>query len=180
MKFSKILVKLIDQAIVPALTLLSVRFAFLIGVSKYYGFNISMSQNGFVFESASEYKIANTYSLFAMIAVLAIALVYVLLKAFIFHDTHIKPGLTAKLFSLNLSAIIDNSFDLYSYATIWLLFSYLLTAISGLMLVYNAVESWVFYTSLILTIIATALLVIDVENEIDLNKSSNFQGWKAE
>ena len=96
-----------------------------------------------------------------------IGLMYVLIKSYVFHDTHIRPSTTAKLFRLRLSTFIQASFDVYSQGVVWLSYSYLLLMASGVMLYFGIVYSWVFYVSLILTVISTYLLLLDVEKELN-------------
>lgn len=171
MYFSKILLKLIDQAIVPAIVLLTIRLGSVLIISMLFGLNITFGNNGFTFQNHAEYLFTNTYSIFAMVLVLFIALFYTLVQSFVFHDTHIKPGLTAKLFTLKIATFIKGSFDLYSKATVWLLYAYLVTIVVGGMAYFNAIEVWVFYVTLALTIISSVLLVIDVDNELHINNN---------
>ena len=169
--FSKILIKLIDQAIVPALMLLSARIVSVVLISRYYGINYDIAESGFVFSSASDYVLINTYSTFFMLVVLTVGLLYILLKAYIFHETHISPKVTAKLFSLRLSSFIQASFDLYSQGAIWLSYTFFLTLVSGILGVFGLIQSWVFFAGLVLNIISTTLLVFDVVKEMEIKKS---------
>ena len=75
-----------------------------------------------------------------------------------------------------LASFIQASFDLYSQGTIWLSYTYLLTAVTGIMALFGLVFSWVFVIGLVLSVIATLLLVLDVENEIVIKnkKGANF------
>lgn len=170
--FSKILIKLIDQAIVPALLLLATRIVSVVLVSRYFGIDYNIAESGFVFSSANDYVLINTYSTFFMLAVLTIGLLYILLKAYIFHETHITPKVAAKLFSLRLSSFIQASFDLYSQGAIWLSYTFFLTLISGILGMFGLIQSWVFFTGLVLNIISTVLFVFDVVKEMELKKST--------
>jgi hypothetical protein len=171
--FSKLLVKLIDQAIVPAVILLSTRIMSIIGISVYLDIPYEINRSGFTFTNPNDYVLVNTYSTFFMLLVLFFGLFYILLKAFILHDTHIAPHLSARLANLNLSSFIQASFDLYSQGSIWLSYTFLLTAVTGIMSLFGLVTAWVFVVGLILSVLATVLLVFDVENELVLkNKDS--------
>jgi hypothetical protein len=174
--FSKLLVKLIDQAIVPAIVLLSTRIISIIGISLYLDIPYEFNKAGFTFTNPNDYVMVNTYSTFFMLLILVIGLFYILLKAFVLHDTHIAPHLSAKLANLKLSSFVQASFDLYSQGSIWLSYTYLLTAVTGIMAMYGLVLAWVFYVGLVLSVISTVLLVFDVENEIVIKKtdSANF------
>ena len=145
--FSRILIKLIDQAIVPAIFLLTVKIVATVGISRYLGIVFTVGPTGFVFDSTADYVRISSYSTFAMVAALAIGLFYILLKSMAFHETHISPKMTAKLFSLRLSTFIQGSFDLYSQGAIWMSYSYLLMFVTGIMSIFGMIYSWVFYSS---------------------------------
>lgn len=173
--FSKILIKLIDQAIVPALLLLVTRVTSVLVLAKYFNYNVNIGDSGFVFDSPAEYLVVNSYSVLLMLIVLTVGLLYILAKSFIFHDSHIEPGLTAHLFSLRLSSFIQTSFDLYSQGVVWLSYSYLLMFVAAVLSYFGLLFTWVFVVSFILTVVSTVLLVFDVENEVKIH-SEPFDG----
>lgn len=170
--FSKILIKLIDQAIVPALLLLVTRVVTVIGYSNFFNVYYIIDSSGFVFDSPSDYVMINSYSLFTMLSILTIGMLYILIKSLVFHDTHIEPKMTAKLFSLRLSSFIQTSFDIYSQGVVWLSYIYLMFFVVSGMVLFGFLYRWVFYASLVLTLISTVVLVLDIENEIDPNADS--------
>ena len=163
---SRVLIKLIDQSIIPAILLLSVRVLSIILVSSFFGIDYSLGYSGFEFAKPTEYILVNSYSTFFMVMILAVGLFYILLKSFIFHDSHIAPGLTAKVFSLKLSSFIQSSFNLYSQGIVWLSYLYLMMFATGIMALFNLVFPWVFYVSLVLSVLSTALFVYDIEAEL--------------
>lgn len=167
---SKILIKLIDEAIVPAILLISVRIISVVLVSEYFRIPFSISNSGFIFNSSESYVKVNSYSLLFMLAALVLGLSLTLVKSLFLHSTHITPKLTAKVFSLKLSSFIQNSFDLYSQGAIWLSYLYLLLLISAVMALFGLVYGWVFYISLATGILATVLFIIDIEKEINIDK----------
>lgn len=170
---SRTLVRLIDQAIAPAILLLCTRITSVILISYFSEIKFVLSTRGFYFNSPNEYLYINSYSTLAMIIVLAVGLLYILLKAFIFHDTHVSPGLTSKLFHYRLSTLIQNSFELYSQGVIWLIYLYLISAVSFILSLFDLIYFWVFLVSLILSIISTVVLLFDIENEIELKTSGD-------
>lgn len=170
--FSRILTKLVDEAIVPAIILLVARVVSVVFFGRYFNLHVSIGTAGFVYADAEGFLIVNSYSTLTMVCVIAVGLLYVLIKSYIFHDSHIRPSLTAKLFTLRLSSFIQASFDVYSQGVIWLSYSYLLLLASGVMLYFGLVYAWIFYVSLILTVISTYLLIIDVEKEFKPNKDT--------
>lgn len=173
---SKVLVKLIDRAIVPAILLLATRVISIVLLSRYFGLPVKISRSGFVFDSFADFVKVNSYSTLVMTMILVLGLVYILVKSLAFHDSHIKPSLSAKVFSLKIQHIIQDSFHLYSEATIWLSYAYLLLLFSGIMLASKLLYSWVFYITAAATLISTILFIFDVEEEIKirgLNKSES-------
>lgn len=169
--FSRILVKLIDQAIVPAVLLVVTKIVSVALLSQHYGLDVRFSSPiGFVFGNAQDYLFINSYSTLAMICILAVGLIYILIKSLIFHNTHIHPGLTARLFSLRLSTFIQTSYDLYSQGVVWLSYLYLLVLVTGVMAYFGIVYVWVFWAALVLAIISTVLLVFDIEREMEFGK----------
>lgn len=168
--FSKILIKLVDQAIVPAILLLLARVLSVIVVSRVFLIPFEIENSGFVFQSAQDYIVVNSYSLLTLLGFLTVGILYILLKSFIFHDTHVTPSLTTKLFALRLSSLIQNSFDVYSQGLVWVSYLYLLLLVSGLMALFGLIFTWVFYAALIFTIITTILFAFDVEREVEIKE----------
>lgn len=170
--FSKVLSKLVDQAIVPALVLVVVRLLSVVLVSNYLKIPVFLEYTGFVFKNPSDYIIVNSYSTFIVMLTLVLGIVYVLLKSLLFHDSHITPGLTAKLFSTRLSYLIQSSLDLYSQASVWLSYLYLVTVVSGIMYMFETSYAWVFVAGIVFSVIVTYIFIIDIERELEIHKAN--------
>jgi hypothetical protein len=164
--FSKILIKLVDEAVLPAILLIVARVVSVILVSRYFKVDFTIGGSGFVFPNANDYVLVNSYSTLSMIVVLAVGLLYILLKSLVFHDTHITPATSAKLFTLRLSSFIQASFDVYSQGAIWLSYMFLIMIVSGIMVLSGLLYSWVFVVALILSGVSTYLFVVDIEHEL--------------
>ena len=164
--FSKILIKLVDEAIVPAVVLVVARVGSVVFFGKYFNLPVTFSPAGFVYANEHGFLIVNSYSTLVMICIIGIGLLYVLLKSYIFHDSHIHPSFTAKLFSLRLSSFIQASFDVYSQGVIWLAYSYLLLIASAAMAYFGLLFPWVLVVSLVITLLSTYLFIVDVEREV--------------
>jgi hypothetical protein len=170
--FSKLLIKLIDQSIVPAVLLIAARVLSVVIAANYYGIKYDLGVGGFAYSTTKDYILVNSLSTFAMLVTLTVGLSYILLKALIFHETHITPKITASLFSLKLSSFIQTSYDLYSQGSIWLSYLFLMTVSTGILSLFGMIYTWVFWVALVLSILATILLIFDIENEMDLNKKT--------
>lgn len=172
--FSKILVKLIDQAIIPALVLLTTRIVSVTLLSNYLGIPFQFSGRGFIFDDQTQYLKVNSYSLLVMVIVLSLGLLFFLLKAYIFHESHITPKMTATLFSIRLPSLIQSSYEVYTKGAIWISYSFLMLMVTGALSLYGYCYAWVFYTSLGVSILSLLLFIFDVENEMKLGKQDGF------
>ncbi|EKD94678.1 MAG: hypothetical protein ACD_25C00265G0003 [uncultured bacterium] len=168
--FSKLLIKLIDQAIIPAVVLVSTRIVSMALLAMYFEVPFELTNKGFIFEGKEQYIQINSYSMLIMTAVLAVSLAFFLLKAHVFHDTHITPKLTATLFSLRMQGLVQSSLDLYTKGAIWISYAYLMTILTGALALYSYIYSFVFYTTLAVAAVSSILFVSDIENEVKTSK----------
>jgi hypothetical protein len=164
--YSKILVKLIDEAVVPALYLITVRIVSLVFISRTLNIPVNLGSAGFIYASQNDYLLVNSYSLLLMVLALCLGLLHILVKSLVFHDTHITPPLAAKLHSFKVQHLIQDSFHLYSQGIVWLAYLYFLVIGAGLMSIFGLLYTWVVYTSLGLTILFTYIFIYDAEKEI--------------
>jgi hypothetical protein len=168
--FSRILLKLVDQAILPAVLLLATRIVSVLLISQKLEMFFDINHTGIVFGKLADYLVVNSYSMLFMTGALVLGLTYIILKSYLFHDSHISPSLSAKVFSLNIPSFIQTSFDLYSQGTIWISYLFLMLIITGIMSLFGMVYPWVFHLSFVFTVVITVLLVLDVEHELRISK----------
>lgn len=171
--FSRILIKLIDESIVPAVLLLVTRLVSVVGVARLNHVPFDFGATGLAFKSADDYIFVNSYSMFYMVVVITIGLFYVLTKSLLFHGSHIKPKISAKLSEYNLRSVIQNSYQLYTQGSIWLSYCFLLLLVAGFMMFFNYLYPWVFYVSLVLSVVSTILFIADVEEELIIMKRNS-------
>ena len=168
--YAKTLVKLIDYAIFPAVLIAFAKIGSAIFFSRYFDFAYKSDGVRIVFESAEAFIAVNSYSSLVMFFSVLAGLGWVIVKAHLFHDTHISPSFSAKLFSMNLQDLIHTTETIYSQAFIWLSFAWLTTIVFGVYSYFGLSYIWIFFVSLAFSIIATALLIIDIEREIKSDK----------
>ncbi|MFC1755770.1 hypothetical protein ACFLZK_00035 [Patescibacteria group bacterium] len=164
---SRTLIRLIDQAIVPAILLLCTRLASVIVVSYILGAKFIFSAKGFIFHDPDNYIAVNSFSTLSMVVVLGLGLTYILVKALYFHDTHVSPKLTTKLFHHKLVTLIQSSFELYSQGVIWLTYLYLVTIVTVILGMFGVIYNWITIVSGSFCVITTLLLILDIEHELD-------------
>jgi hypothetical protein len=170
---SKILVKLIDKAVIPALLLLASRVVSIILVSRYLGIRVTLGNSGFFFQNRTEYVKVNSYSTLIMAGLLVLGLGYVIVKSLFFHESHIKPSITTRLFSLKAESLIQDSYEIYTQGAVWLTYAYLLLIISGVMALSGLMYDWVFYIIMGISILTTLIFILDLEEEIKIKKISS-------
>lgn len=175
MTLSKILARLIDKAIIPAVLLIASRLISVVIVSKYLGITFKITDHGFIVPNSYDYTKVNSYSVLFMTAMLVIGLFYVLIKSMFFHDSHIKPTITAKLFSIKAESLIQNSYEIYTQGAVWVSYSYMLLLVSGIMAMSNLMYKWVFYIITGVTLLTTLLFIFDVEEEIKIKKDKDVE-----
>jgi len=164
--FSKILVKLVDEAIVPALYLVTARIVSLVLISHAFGITVSVGRSGLVYASSADYVLANSYSLLFMVVSVGVGLLHIVIKSVVFHDTHIVPPLAAKLHSLKMHHLIQSSYHLYTQGLVWLAYLYFLAIGAGIMSLFGLVYMWLSFATLGIAVLFTYVFILDVEREL--------------
>jgi len=174
---AKSLVKLIDEAIFPALvlviakmlglylTILVFNLSFSIKYISFLGFLPSVS-----FASIADYTTAENYSNLAMFTVAAIGTIYVLTRAHFFHASHIHPNLHAKLVRLNLENIIAPSYHLYHQAAIWLAYLWLTVGFLTLSTLLGTTYPQITIITFVIAANFSWVFAIDVEKEVEISR----------
>jgi len=115
--------------------------------------------------TASEYVHVNSYStLFVFVCVL-LGLSFILFKAHVTHETHISPYVSARIASMRLNSMVQKSFDLFSEAGVWLMYSWLLTLVSIAQVALGDMYTWVAIITFSLSVLSSILVIVDVERE---------------
>ena len=171
---SKILLKLIDQSIIPAVLVVITRLVSLVLISDYYNIEYTLQKNGFILDFSKDYLLLNSYSILSIIAICTLGITFTIISSNVFHHEYIKPSVTATLFSIRMSYLIKNSFEIYTKAAVWISYLWLLTFTTGVMLFHGSIFSFVFYISTTVTVVMSVILIIDVEKKTNVSKYSNF------
>ena len=113
---SKSVIKLIDEAIIPALALIFGKMAglALAIVVLNLPFTIEAGQvlrilPSVHFANLADYILAENYSNLTMFVAATLGTIFVIIRAHFFHSSHIHPNLHAKLVDLNLESLIAPS-----------------------------------------------------------------------
>lgn len=176
---SKSLIKLIDEAILPAVILIVVKLLGLIASSHLFNFQFTIKNGDFLkilpsiqFANPLDYLKAENYSNLLMFTVTALGTAYVLVRAHFFHESHITPKLQAKLISFNLEWLIAPTYHLYHQATIWLIFLWLTVGFLTLSSVLGTTFPQIAIVAFIIAANFSWMFVMDIEKEIEISRGT--------
>ncbi len=173
---TKSLIKLIDEAIIPALFLiigkmaglaLAIYFAnlpFTVGASEVFGFLPRVH-----FTDLTGYILAENYSNLAMFITASLGTIYVLVRAHFFHESHIHPKLHARLVALSLENLVAPSYHLYHQAAIWLTFLWLTVAFLLTSTILGVTYPLISAAAVIVAANFSWIFVVDVQQEIEIS-----------
>lgn len=172
---SKSLVKLIDEAILPAVLLVGSKFAsvILIATLSKSAFSFTFGRFFFFLPSLSfstfeSYIFSNSYSNLFTYVVLAAGCAFVLLRAHFFHSSHVTPALHARLIKLRLSSLVADTFTIYHQAFVWFSFIWLFTIFLLIEAFLNIVYPWIAIVAFLISLNMSWFLIADVEEELEI------------
>lgn len=170
---SKTLVKLIDEAIVPALVLVAAKIMGVLFISRVKNLVYDVTfQTPLLplptlsFYSRQDYIIANSYSNLIMLIAVSLGLLRILLKTNILHETHISPKIAAKLARLRLSHLVSTTLDSYHQALVWFGFAWFVVILTAFYAYSGLVFKSVAFIGFLIVLNLTWFFIFDVEKEI--------------
>jgi len=166
---SKILLRLIDEAIVPAILVISVKILGMFAVTKIFGYTWSLDLTSFFglkFESHEALLAVNSYSNLLVLIVLAAGLLWIIIRAVHFHETHISPRLALRLFSWDLSHLVVSSVDVYHQAVVWLSYLWLFVVLGIVHAATGMAYGWTAAIGFTIAAFFTWLVISDLEREV--------------
>lgn len=167
---SKLLLRLIDEAILPAVLVVFAKLVSLAALIRIFNYPWELKTTA-VFPSLQmgthqQLLVVNSYSNLVTLVVIAAGLVWILAKAYHFHDTHVAPTMTLKLLSWNLTGLLSTSHEIYHQAVIWLSYLWLIFLLMVVHTVVGLQFVWLTAAVFAAVIFLTWLFVHDVEREM--------------
>ncbi len=162
--FSKTLINLIDYSIFPAVLIVAAKVIGIVFFVNYFGVEYKVDSMRLVLTKGDYYSVSTYSSIFAFAAILS-GLIWVTIKAHLFHDTHISPSFSAKLYSMNLQDMVHSSEVVYTQSFIWLSYAWLATCMFFVHASFGVSAWWIFYVAISACAVITVLLVVDIEKE---------------
>jgi hypothetical protein len=174
---SRSLLKLIDEAIIPALLVFGAKLLGLVLANvvfrldwtpaPYASFLPLMS-----YDSAASYFLANTLSNVIVLAVILAGFIWVLVRAHSFHSTHISPRLSVSLVSMQMTGLVADSWEIYHQAVIWLSYLWLSLLLFATQAFIGTTPWWLVAGGCLIGALFTWLFVVDVEREVELRRDA--------
>lgn len=178
---TKSLIKLIDEAIIPALALIVGKMLGLFLASYFLNLPFEIKSRGVFwilpsvhFTNLADYIAAENYSNLAMFLVAALGTSFVLVRAHFFHESHIHPTLHAKLVYFSLERLIAPSYHLYHQAAIWLIFLWLTVGFLVISTILKITYPQITIVAAIVAANFSWIFAVDVEKEIEINRNGLF------
>jgi len=168
---SRILLRLIDEAIVPAIVVVVAKVGAVVFLVRWldlgWHFNTETLLPSVVFENAEVGVWVNSYSNLFLYLVVLTGLIWVLVKAYHFHDRHVAPAFVLQLLSWNLTGLLASSEDIYHQGVIWISYLWLVTVLIAAHFLLGVTFGWILVVAGVLSLLATWLLIADVEREVE-------------
>ena len=175
----KSIIKLSDEAIIPAVALIIGKMAglFLSAYLLHLPFTVKNSQIFHLLPSAhfnnlQDYTRAENYSNLAMLLVAVAGAFYVIIRAHFFHESHISPKFHAKLVSINLDSLVASSYHLYHQAAIWLTFLWLTVIFLVVSTILKITYPQISVVAALIAANFSWIFAMDIEREIEITKAA--------
>lgn len=174
---SRILLRLISESLLPAAAVFFAKVITVVFLIQWFGLawgiNTLSAVPGIAFSDLATTIFVNSYSNLVMLLVVVIGLMWVLVKAYHLHDTHVSPSFVLQLLSWNLTGLLSNSSEIYHQGLVWLSYMWLVTLLTGFQAYIGTNYFWGFGFALIVSLLATWFFIADVEREVFGNGNSN-------
>src|SRR3990170_2804131 len=174
---TKSIIKLIDEAIVPAVFLILAKGIGLFATVVFLNLQFTLEYRSifgilpsFRFATLQGYITAENYSNLAMFAAVTAGAIVVILKGHFLHESHIHPRLHARLIAFNLERLVQSSYHLYHQATIWLVFLWLTFGFLTLSSIAKITYPQITIAAFLIVANLSWVFALDLEKEIELSR----------
>lgn len=163
--------EVVKEASLPCFLLIIVKFLgmlilpYLLNFPYAIKWQLEVFPINFVFTSEAHAQIVNSYTNLAMYTVIFLGFLWVLIRSYHFHDTHVKPSTTIKLAELKMLHLISSSFEVYHSAFVWFCFMWLSVIVVSVYYLLALSFQWVFIITFLTSVMMTYLLIDDLEKE---------------
>lgn len=172
---------LIDEAIIPAVLIVSAKIVGVFSVNFFLGNSWALESGAFLkilpavsYFSFEEFFIANSLSNAIMFIVISLGTSLVIVRAHFFHQSHISPRVHARLLRYNLSGLLVDTFKIYHQASIWLTFLWLSCALLIFQTILGISSPILTIVAFLITVNFSWFLASDIQREVEINKKGRY------
>ena len=162
----RIILKLIDTAILPSLLVFSIKFVSLILLSFLWQIPFVLSADGLIFNNSVDLYTVNNVSNLIQLGLTLLGLSLALIRLTSLTSGALKPSLLAKIVSARLESFITSLREAYVTAAVWLILTSTVT-ISLLIQAVVATSSFsVFALSASLLVLGCFVLLLCLDRDL--------------
>ena len=168
---SAFILKLLDEAVLPAILVFCAKAGSLILFSRYLGVSFKIEESSIVFSSLTGFIASNDLSNLFVGIVILLGSGLVLLRLYFFHESHLTPPLLAKLLDSDLEFAVSTSFNLFHQVVVWLCLGFFTAASLLLQTLFGLGSAYIFFAVFLSLLGLTVLTILDFEREIKIERS---------
>jgi len=168
---SRFILQLINETIIPALLVVTAKLVGIVLTMLLFGISWSVNYDSAIpritFYSSEDFITVSSWSSFFVVLVIAVGLLWLLVRAHVFHDTHVTPQLTLRLLNLDLTHFLTTTVEISRQAVIWLSYLWLLIILSVVQAYFGYFYWWMIIFSVLAGILLTWSFIVDIERETE-------------
>lgn len=177
---SAFILKLLDEAILPAVLVFCFKIGSLIFLAKSLKVSFVISDNRLVFERLHDLVWANNLSNLFLLGLLLAGTGWVLVRLHFFHESHLSPSLLPRILEADLEFAISTSFNLFHQAFVWLSLGTLVTFALFVQALFGLTSPALLVLALGQLIFLMAATIVDFEREVKIEKTDQPSLWIQE
>jgi hypothetical protein len=162
--------KFVVFAFLPAVVLFFTKILSMLLFAGYYNISYLKTENGVVFANFQNFIFVNDLSNLITYTVMASFTIWMLIKAYFFHASHISPKFSSWLNVQNLEHLVMGSINLYLKSISWVVFTWFTTFMVLGHAIIGVGSFSVFYLTSAVSVALTVLLIVDIEKDHSIIK----------
>lgn len=166
---SKILVRLLRESLIPALLIVCAKLIGIILTVNVANVTWQVSTDFIpqvTFLDPADFVLVSSWSNLIVIFAIALGLFWILIKAYLLHETHIAPHLTLRLIRFNLTQLLSTTVEISHQGVIWLSYLWLFLAFAAIQTYLGQFYSWMLALSVFIAALLTWFFIADIEKEL--------------
>lgn len=177
---SAFILKLLDEAIVPAVIVFCLKLGGLILAADYWGVGFSLSAGSLTFNDLDGLVLANNVSNLLVLAAIFLGGSLVLTRLYFFHESHLHPFWLAKLLDSDLEFAVSTSFNLFHQALVWLSLGFFVVGSFFIQSLFGLTSFWIFFSGFLVLLGLGFLTLLDFEREAKIEAEDKPSLWVSQ